>query len=175
MVRLRDRVMTRTAVLVRMGIRRRELVAAARQTEAAIENPPARSRLDLTEMVRFCGRVYCGESSSHALAVHAIRAQRTIGSIDAAAMDTPFDRLRLESLDSVARDVEGLDADTVDLTRGPDSRGADAVLSAEKGVGTPDGGGSPDLPERGVRGRRTISGPVSRSAEYRRYEIVGRS
>ncbi|MEU2174739.1 hypothetical protein ABZ552_11000 [Nocardia sp. NPDC019219] len=92
------------------------MIAAARQAEAAIENLPARSRLDLTEMVRFCGRVHCGESSSHALAVHAIRAQRTIGSSDAAAMDTPFDRLRLEALDSVARDIEGLDADTVDLT-----------------------------------------------------------
>ncbi|MBF6466786.1 hypothetical protein IU427_16590 [Nocardia beijingensis] len=99
-----------------MGTRRRELVAAARQAEADLGDPQARSRLDRTEMVRFCGRVHCGESSSHALAVHAIRARRTIGIIGAAATDAPFDRLRLESLQSVAREVEGLDPDTVDLT-----------------------------------------------------------
>ncbi|MET9029590.1 hypothetical protein ABZW96_28810 [Nocardia sp. NPDC004168] len=98
-----------------MGIRRRELVAAARRAEDEIEEPLARLRIHLTEMVRFCGRVYCGESSSHALAVHAIRARDAIGFVDSMEALTEFDRLRLAALESVSGEIEGLDADTVDL------------------------------------------------------------
>ncbi|WP_159838460.1 hypothetical protein [Nocardia sp. CY41] len=98
-----------------MGTRRRELVAAARRGEDAIEEPLSRLRLDLTEMVRFCGRVFCGESSSHALAVHAIRAQSAIAIIGSIDGSTAFDRLRLAALDSVAGYMNGLDADTLDL------------------------------------------------------------
>ncbi|WP_174184741.1 hypothetical protein [Nocardia barduliensis] len=91
------------------------MVAAARQGEEAIEDPIVRLRLDLTEMVRFCGRVYCDESSNHALAVNAIRARHAIGMVESSDLDTEFDRLRVASLGSVAGDIEGLDADAVDL------------------------------------------------------------
>ncbi|MFE7742004.1 hypothetical protein [Nocardia sp. NPDC057455] len=72
-------------------------------------------RLDLTEMVRFCGRVYCGESSSYALAVHAVRARHAEGIARSSDAFTAFERLRLEALDSAAEEITGLDADTVDL------------------------------------------------------------
>ncbi|MGK8490149.1 hypothetical protein [Nocardia asiatica] len=98
-----------------MGIRRRELVTAARQSEEAIEDPLVRLRLDLTEMVRFCGRVYCDESSTHALAVHALRARHAIGIVESPEFHTEFDRLRMASLDGVAAEIDGLDADAVDL------------------------------------------------------------
>lgn len=74
-----------------------------------------RLRLDLTEMVRFCGRVYCGESSSYALAVHAVRARRADGIVESRDVYTAFERLRWEALDSVAEEIAELDADAVDL------------------------------------------------------------